>query len=812
MVNRFLFLIMAFVIPVLAQSQSTISIPGLGTLPVTKLGEKYAVNLGKMGSFDFTGTLSPLELKVQASIDQLKSFPGYKIYKNMGIQDVILHLSSEGFTFETNLDVHKKMSTLFKFLKIKEPTITVVSKVQKDGFALEGHLNLENSPVKLDVIPQIGTYFKLSKITLAANVGIEIEDKVEFSPGISVKTEMIIKPTKWDSELKSELTYSYNFITQEISGAGAILDTWRNPFGLGNHFNNKDVLVMTNTGIELGWVIGAPSPTKIGFIVENGKLFSLDFGIGMDLSPTDGQLALMANASKLTLKEFMNILNNGFGLKVPDVFPKDIGIEKPVVLFSPNGGNIAGIEIEKGIAISGVVKFLGAFDADLDFRTDLASNFLLDINIDANIKEALMKEIRKIKPIAPIMKQVLSTLEIKKVHLRLAADKSKNLAGKTHCKLKVLHKPIEFDFEGALNIESLVNEIVKKITDVAGKELAELSKKIAGTVTSAGKKSKTIATKAFNEAKHQAGTVSRHLTHTPSHCDKNCVPAHARNLSKPILQGTNDAVRQFYEDVIGDLSLINGENATETRELRSQFVKQEWDNLVADLDKDWNEIRGNRDYVRFYLAPSDAADGGRRFREHVDAEKNKHIEYRNQMWNKLLTDTPSPSATTTPASEKTGLSGRRFHIQSAMNYGKNYGGYWDIPGKPQVINKGSNIQVWNLDDEHDRVFRFHETNEQGFYEIQVGNTSSARVDIDHGKADDGTNVKVWERNGANAQKFRLQHLGNGRYKIYDKNGRVVCLAGRKNENGTNVHIWGDHNGAWMEWYLIDAQTKQVYIP
>ncbi|MFO8022982.1 MAG: FISUMP domain-containing protein [Perlabentimonas sp.] len=157
--------------------------------------------------------------------------------------------------------------------------------------------------------------------------------------------------------------------------------------------------------------------------------------------------------------------------------------------------------------------------------------------------------------------------------------------------------------------------------------------------------------------------------------------------------------------------------------------------------------------------------------------------------------------------------GTKFYIQSAMNYGKNNGGYWDIPGKPNSIKKGSNIQVWNLDSGADRMFTLHQSSERGYYEIQIGNTSKSRVDIQGRKTNNGTSVKTWESNGQTNQRFLFHHLGNGRFKVFDKNSRkALCLAGRKNANGTNVHIWDNHNGPWMEWYLVDVKTKKAFNP
>ncbi len=156
--------------------------------------------------------------------------------------------------------------------------------------------------------------------------------------------------------------------------------------------------------------------------------------------------------------------------------------------------------------------------------------------------------------------------------------------------------------------------------------------------------------------------------------------------------------------------------------------------------------------------------------------------------------------------------GKKFHIQSAINYGKNNGGYWDVPGYPKEIQKGSNIQVYDLDEGHDRTFTFHFPY-QGYYEIQIGNTPRSRIDIQGAGKSNGTSVKTWERNNKSNQKFLFEHLDNGRFKIYDKNsGKVICLAGRSSSNRSNVHIWDDHKGPWMEWYLIDVKTKKAFVP
>jgi hypothetical protein len=172
----------------------------------------------------------------------------------------------------------------------------------------------------------------------------------------------------------------------------------------------------------------------------------------------------------------------------------------------------------------------------------------------------------------------------------------------------------------------------------------------------------------------------------------------------------------------------------------------------------------------------------------------------------------------TPTEMPTGP-GARFFIQSAMNYGRNNGGYWDVPGVFQpnmAISRGSNIQVYDWDVHHDRYFTLYTSSVPGYYEIQVGLTNETRIDIQGAKGPttpNGSKVQVWDRTDLTNQRFLFHHLGNGRFKIFDQNsGKVLCLAGRSSVNRSNVHLWDNHDGPWMEWYLIDVKTRQPFTP
>ncbi|MDY0131526.1 MAG: RICIN domain-containing protein [Desulforegulaceae bacterium] len=165
-----------------------------------------------------------------------------------------------------------------------------------------------------------------------------------------------------------------------------------------------------------------------------------------------------------------------------------------------------------------------------------------------------------------------------------------------------------------------------------------------------------------------------------------------------------------------------------------------------------------------------------------------------------------------PLSGATLPTGKKLIIQSAVNYGRDAGGCWEKAGGGSLATKGDNIRVWTLDNAATKRFTLVQSNETGWYEIYIGDLKSSRVDAASGKLNKGDNIHIWETNRSKAQKFLFSHLGNGRYKIYTKNGRIVNLEDQQAKNGTNIQLWDDHDGLHNEWYLLDNSTRAAVKP
>ncbi len=154
--------------------------------------------------------------------------------------------------------------------------------------------------------------------------------------------------------------------------------------------------------------------------------------------------------------------------------------------------------------------------------------------------------------------------------------------------------------------------------------------------------------------------------------------------------------------------------------------------------------------------------------------------------------------------------GSVFYIQSAYAYGRSSNAYWDIGGVNDVA-KGENLKIWKLDDGRDREFKIIKSPQEGYYELQIGNWNS-RVDIEGGNEAKGVPIQVWEPNHSTAQRFLFHHLGGGRFKIFTTSGKVVCLKNHNEDNGNPIHLWNDHNGIYVEWYLVHKDTKKAFVP
>lgn len=663
-------LFLAIIIATPFLKAENISIPGFGEIPVKKTGNKFKVNLKKYGTFDFSGSIEPLSLETSAKIEQLVNMPGYNVMSKMGLKQIKLKITPNGFEIYANAETKGNLKRLCKLLKIKAPYIGIGIKVAKNGFAIRGDLMFSKQPIVLNLVKKLGTRISLDAISISMDVGIEYGpgeneagkipgekktnkklkrnkpkkkkfNKKKFTPVISLVTNMRIRPTKSDPDLRTVTELSYNLVTQEITLAASMVDRWANPLGMSKFVKTKDFVVLENAAVQIGWIPGSPTPTNIGFYIEKAKIADIETGVGMSIAPASAEIAFKANINRISPDDLANILRKGFGTKVPDVFPKDFYIKDGLILFSPNGGKIGEFEIEKGFALGGKMKLGNLMDAQLDFFTDLENEIRLGFRVDANFKREIMKKVKNISILKPIMGTIFETFEIRKLELLLSAKMSGQLKGKAAAELTVLSKDIKFDIEGEFDASKIIDKTVNKIKKIGGDVAGKVTKEVTKYAKIAGKEGKKVADKAWKtgvEVARQAGIAVSHFYHTKSHCMNTCVPNHARSLAESMLRGSKQAIDEFYRKSIKSLKKINGLTKYKTKKLRKDYINNSWKELIRKLDSQWENVRKDRDYVRYFTMPKSAAEGGRKYRRLVDERKAQYKKYKNRIWNKMMTE------------------------------------------------------------------------------------------------------------------------------------------------------------------------------
>ncbi len=456
-------------------AQNTINIPSFGTLSYTKTASGYNINIEELGTFDFVGTLKPLNLETEITPEQLKNFPNYEIVEALELEDLHLKIKKDSLLLEGKADTQKKLKTLCQALKIEAPFIDFTALVSPSQMQLQAGLDFSDAPITVNVSEEIGTQFTIKQISILSTMG-GIKNNL-----LTVLANMKIKPTQHDPNLNSKMVLSYNLLTTELTGAGAINDSWTDPLGMSKFVNiEKDAVSLDSTTVTLGWVPSSPVPTTMGFAVGKARLFSLEAKALVGIAPLKKEIALEAHQKEMTTQDFLVMLEKGFKLKVPsNTFPSDMKIYDIDMLFSPSGAKIGDQTIPKGFLYKAGITLSDVLSGSMNFYA-LKDSLALGIDMDTQrFSSYLEDKINQGKEteLDKALKQTLSSLAIKKIQVRLEANKKLELTGATFCELVIFGKEMTFSFDQTLEPDKMVNNIIKNIAKTALENFSKSKKK-----------------------------------------------------------------------------------------------------------------------------------------------------------------------------------------------------------------------------------------------------------------------------------------------------------------------------------------------
>lgn len=751
---KFIIILLFFSIST-AYSQMSFDLKGYGKIPYQKDADKYVVTFKDYGSFDFKGTVEPLNLESTITIEEMRNIPGYEVLKNLEVEEVSMKLSSEGFGIESKADTKKKLKTVCEALKIDAPYVVLSAEVTKNSFEMEGALDFSADPIVIDISEKAGTRIQLKKF----RIGAELEVGMGFDAVVYFKNDITFRPTKHDKDLETVLALSFNLMNLELKGAISMTDTWQDPFGMSHYLDiNKNDVVVADVAVELGWAIGSPTPTTIGFAVGYAKLFDIKFGMMMSIAPVDAEIAFKAYTKRITLKQFENTLRK-MGLKIPTgTFPQgnDYYVDDTYILFAPSGGSVGEFEIEQGFAFRGGVQFGNYMDGHVNFFANLDDGFELEMYMNARkmnqmIKAAIKKE--KDPTVRKALETMFNTLHINEILVYMSANTNMDLKGKVKCDMVVFGNNVKFDFEGSCNPKQILEDLMKELTDEALKYLEKIGKEVAKVAKKAADASIKTAEKGWAEVSKRAGDVAEYRNHNPitdskhrsgDRCKTHCVPNRAKEMGNPVYNKSNKAVRDFYYKVIPKLAKIDDPQE------RKKLIWDDWKRLADNINNNWAKVRKDREYWGYDKDKKDVERYGRQYRSLIDAKKAKHEKYRKDIWNKLMHENFKPK----PIADKFNELKDVYFISSRSDADL----YFDIPGYhfKAEKEKATEIGLWTNDGGIDQFIKVIPTGEEGYVYLQAQHSNYV-FDIKGKNTQIGAKIALWpKRNkGKDVQYFKM---------------------------------------------------------
>lgn len=144
-----------------------------------------------------------------------------------------------------------------------------------------------------------------------------------------------------------------------------------------------------------------------------------------------------------------------------------------------------------------------------------------------------------------------------------------------------------------------------------------------------------------------------------------------------------------------------------------------------------------------------------------------------------------------------------YYIQNKFS-----GLYLDIENGSSV--NGANVRQWEYNGSDAQKFKFVSLGD-GYYYILTGASGyKSCVDVDSGSAKDGTNILQWEYWGGEMQKYRVVQQPDGSYAILTKasNGKsAIDLYDWSKSAGGNINEWNFWGGDCQKWNLIEAGSN-----
>lgn len=127
-----------------------------------------------------------------------------------------------------------------------------------------------------------------------------------------------------------------------------------------------------------------------------------------------------------------------------------------------------------------------------------------------------------------------------------------------------------------------------------------------------------------------------------------------------------------------------------------------------------------------------------------------------------------------------------------------------IDNSSSNVENGNNIHIWEKNGTNAQKWRVE--NKNGGIILHSGNNDNFVLDNNGSQCVNGNNIHLWEKNGTNAQLWYPEKADNGVYILRSAINRnyVIDLSGSGTANGNNIHLYQYNGTPAQKWYFHKA--------
>lgn len=123
------------------------------------------------------------------------------------------------------------------------------------------------------------------------------------------------------------------------------------------------------------------------------------------------------------------------------------------------------------------------------------------------------------------------------------------------------------------------------------------------------------------------------------------------------------------------------------------------------------------------------------------------------------------------------------------------------------VSNGTNIRQYDANGTDAQKFRFTKKGDSWVITCYKGGKA---LDVANASAENGANVWEYRKNGSTAQNWSLIRNSDGSYSFISELGKALDIAGASSENFANAQVYEANGSAAQEFYLAKQDVPEVY--